>query len=221
MSNDSIQPSSTDEIRDLIATYLDPGRALDAIVQNLKVRLQSDVCSVYLLKPDRLNLVLAATVGLNPSSVGRVSMSLDEGLMGLVAQELRPIVVEDAPRHSRFKYFHSAGEEPYHSFLGIPLSERGLLQGVLVLQTIDPRIFSADTVHVLTAAATSLGPVVREVRGLQQLIAPAYERLSSLARNLWWSWDIEATELFRELDPVRWRELDHNPPRVTRGTSLP
>jgi len=211
MINDAIALNAPDEIRDLIATHRDPGRTLDAIVRNLKARLQSDVCSVYLLEPDRLNLVLAATVGLSPTSVGKISMSLNEGLVGLVAQELRPIVVEDAPRHPRFKYFPEAGEDPYHSFLGIPLSDRGLLQGVLVLQTIEPRTFSAEEVYVLTEAAAPLGPVVREVRGLEQLIAPAYERLSSLARNLWWCWDIEAGELFRELDPVRWRELDHNP----------
>ena len=34
-------------------------------------RFQTDVCSVYLLEPDRKNLVLAATVGLHPDSVGR------------------------------------------------------------------------------------------------------------------------------------------------------
>lgn len=211
MARDLIKPSPVDEIRDLIATYRDPARTLNAIVQDLKRRFESDVCSVYLLKSDRLNLVLAATVGLNPSSVGRISMPLSEGLVGLVAQELRPIVVKEAPSHPRFRYFPEAGEDPYHSFLGIPLSDRGLLQGVLVLQTFEPRIFSDETLQVLTEAVIPLGPVVREVRGLEQWIAPAYERLSSLARNLWWSWDMEAAELFRELDPGRWRDLDHNP----------
>jgi len=38
-----------------------------------------------------------------------------------------------------------------------------------------------------------------------------YAKCSALARNLWWSWHPEVTNLFRELDPVRWRQLDHNP----------
>ena len=42
-------------------------------------------------------------------------------------------------------------------------------------------------------------------------MAPAHERLYALAHNLWWSWDNDTTTLFRELDPVRWREFDHNP----------
>ena len=27
------------------------------------------------------------------------------------------------------------------------------------------------------------------------------EKLSELARNIWWSWNYEATELFNDLDP--------------------
>ena len=46
---------------------------------------------------------------------------------------------------------------------------------------------------------------------LDQFIAPIYERIYALARNYWWSWDDESESLFNELDPVRWRELDHNP----------
>ena len=40
-------------------------------------------------------------------------MRLDEGLAGLVAEQLRPLIVEDAPAHPRFKYFSEAGEDPY------------------------------------------------------------------------------------------------------------
>jgi starch phosphorylase len=37
------------------------------------------------------------------------------------------------------------------------------------------------------------------------------DRLGALARNLWWTWHPEVAALFRELDPVRWRQLGHNP----------
>jgi glycogen phosphorylase len=37
------------------------------------------------------------------------------------------------------------------------------------------------------------------------------ERLGALARNLWWTWHPEIAALFRDLDPVRWRQLSHNP----------
>ena len=38
-----------------------------------------------------------------------------------------------------------------------------------------------------------------------------YDKCQSLAKNLWWSWHPDVVSLFRDLDPVRWRQLDHNP----------
>jgi starch phosphorylase len=38
-----------------------------------------------------------------------------------------------------------------------------------------------------------------------------HEKLTELAGNLWWSWQPDVTEIFREIDPVRWSELGHNP----------
>lgn len=37
------------------------------------------------------------------------------------------------------------------------------------------------------------------------------EKLSEIARNIWWAWNYEATELFRDLDPVLWKESGQNP----------
>jgi putative methionine-R-sulfoxide reductase with GAF domain len=131
-----------EEISRLVSNSGNPTETLTNIVELIQRRFESDVCSVYLLEPDRSTLVLAATVGLRPESVGRVRMRLSEGLAGLVGEQLRPQVVEDATRHPRFKYFKEAGEDPYHSFLGVPVVDRGLahnpiaLQGVLVVQTI-------------------------------------------------------------------------------------
>ena len=38
-----------------------------------------------------------------------------------------------------------------------------------------------------------------------------YDKCLDLAHNLWWSWHPDVVNLFRDLDPIRWRQLDHNP----------
>ena len=43
-------------------------------------------------------------------------------------EQVSPVAVEQVNRHPRFKYFSEAGEEPYQSFLGVPLIDRGVLQ---------------------------------------------------------------------------------------------
>jgi starch phosphorylase len=204
-------PLAAQAIGDVISRSGDPATTLSNVVQLIQRQFQTDVCSIYLIKPDRAHLVLAATVGLRSESVGRVTMSLREGLTGLVAEQLRPLVVENAPQHPRFKYFPDAGEEAYHSFLGVPLLDQGVIQGVLVVQTREQRRFSDEETRQLVIAANELAPIVSEARTLEQFVAPAYERIWALARNLWWCWDPVAVSIFRELDPARWHELDHNP----------
>src|SRR5688572_11936182 len=200
-----------EEISHLVSNSGHPEETLGNIVQLIQRTFDTDVCSVYLLEPDRATLVLAATVGLRPDSVGRVRMRLSEGLAGLVGEQLKPQVVEDAPAHPRFKYFAEAGEDPYHSFLGVPLIDKGLLQGVLVVQTIEPRAFDHKFVRTIATAGAQVAPIVSQARTHGQFVAPAHHRLEALAQNLWWSWDRDTSSLFRDLDPELWRETDHNP----------
>ena len=37
------------------------------------------------------------------------------------------------------------------------------------------------------------------------------KKLEEMARNIWWAWNNEATDLFKDLDPVLWKEAGQNP----------
>lgn len=41
--------------------------------------------------------------------------------------------------------------------------------------------------------------------------------LADLARNLWWTWDAEAIDLFESVDPKRWDAVKHNPVALLAG----
>ena len=200
-----------EEITNLTEEGGKPADTLMNVVALIATRFRTDVCSAYLLEPDRSNLVLAATLGLHPRCIGTLRMPLNEGLTGLVAEQVLPVAVEDASNHPRFKYFKESGEEVYHSFLGVPLIDRGILQGVLVVQTKEPRIFRENEIRMLAEAANQVAPVVSEARTLDRFIAPTQERLWSVARNLCWSWDYDCISLFRDLNPTRWWQLNQNP----------
>ena len=199
-----------EEISNLAQEGGKPAETLMNVVALIARRFRTDVCCVYLLEPDRNNLVLAATLGLRPQCIGTLRMATHEGLVGLVAEQLRPVAVEEVKIHPRFKYFSEAGEDAYRSFLGVPLFDQGLLQGVLTVQTIAPRVFLEEEIRMLSEAAAQVAPVVSEARTLDRFVAPSQERLWSLARNLWWSWDHDSGGLFLDIDPVRWREFNHN-----------
>src|SRR6478752_2362914 len=129
-----------EEISNLVAEGGQSAETLMNVVALIARRFHTDVCSAYLLEPDRANLVLAATLGLRRECIGTLRLALNEGLAGLVAEQVCPVAVEHVKSHPRFKYFREAGEDAFESFLGVPLIDRGVLQGVLVVQTIESRI---------------------------------------------------------------------------------
>ncbi len=82
-----------EEIANLAAEPGKPAETLMNVVALIARRFGTDVCSAYLLEPDRANLVLAATLGLRRESVGKLRMAVNEGLVGLVAEQVRPVAV--------------------------------------------------------------------------------------------------------------------------------
>jgi glycogen phosphorylase len=200
-----------EEINQLTAEGGQPAETLMKVVALIARRFETEVCSVLLLEPDRSNLVVAATIGLRKECIGTLRLSLNEGLSGLVAELLAPVAVEQVRNHPRFKYFKEAGEDDYQSFLGVPLIDRGVLQGVLVVQTVAPRNFRREEVQMLVDSAAQVAPIVSDARTVDRFIAPVQEKLWALARNLWSSWDHDSTSILLDLNPARWRELNHNP----------
>ena len=187
----------------------DPAQTLNNIATLIQSRFRSDVCSVYLLQADRLHLVLSATIGLEPSSVGQVRMRLDEGLVGLVAEQMQPLVIADATRHPRFKYFPEAGESRYHSFLGVPIIDRSFLVGVLVVQTTEEREFSSHEVRMIATAAGQLAPLVGDARTAREELLQA-ERLRAVHVTMRTVQDI-VNNCLNQLQVLRFEAEGHVP----------
>lgn len=153
---------------DAVAGTTSLAEALTATVDLLAERLGFDVCSIYLID-EAGTLVLEATHGLRPESVGRVRMRPSEGLTGLVAETEQPLFTSRADEHPRFKFFPETGEERFRSFGGVPLLKRGRCIGVLTVQTVREYRFPANEVVALQTLA---GQVVSLI-DVKRRLAPA------------------------------------------------
>src|SRR5258706_8257608 len=102
-SRDSLKVLTREDIGNLTAEGGKPAETLMNVVALIAKRFKTDVCSAYLLEPDRANLILTATLGLRPQCVGTLRMALHEGLAGLVAEQVQPVAVEQVKNHPRFK----------------------------------------------------------------------------------------------------------------------
>lgn len=161
-------------LREVMASS-DAGQArLDKITHLIADSMGTEVCSVYLFR-DADTLELCATEGLKPEAVHHTRMRLGEGLVGRVAKTGSVVNTPDAPSERGFRYMPETGEERYSSFLGIPIQRLGEGLGVLVVQSRDARVFSADEVYALEVVAmviaemTELGAFVGEGAALSPL----------------------------------------------------
>nr|WP_283104473.1 phosphoenolpyruvate--protein phosphotransferase [Shewanella inventionis] len=136
--------------------------ALNILVSQTRIAMATHCCSIYIL--EQHNLVLSATEGLEKSAVGRVSMPLTEGLVGLVAQREEAINLADARIHPRFKLFPEAVEEDYRAFLAVPIIFQKLVVGVIVVQQPEARQFSENEEAFLMTLAAQLAVVIKSLK---------------------------------------------------------
>jgi len=137
-----------------VSSATDLSDALKVVVARIRAAMNTEVCSVYLFDPESKRYVLMATEGLKQEAVGRVSLSSSQGLVGLVGSREEPINVDNAPTHPRFHFLSETGEDPFLSFLGVPIIHHKRLMGVMVVQQRDSRQFDeSEEAFLVTMSA--------------------------------------------------------------------
>lgn len=133
---------------------------LDLIVRRIQRTMKTQVCSIFLFDPVQQRYVLRATQGLNQDAVGKVSLSMTEGIVGQVGQRAEPINLEDAARHPAFHYLQATGEERYHAFLGVPIIHHRTVLGVLVVQQVEHRRFDESEEAFMVTLSAQLAGII-------------------------------------------------------------
>jgi len=145
-------------MHDAVASAVSAQQRLDELTRVIAAHVVADVCSIYIRLPSD-DLELYSTEGLNREAVHKTRLSWGEGLVGVVAATQRPLVTADAPLHPNFAYRPETGEDPLHSFLGVPLIRSGKALGVLVLQNKTSRRYTDEEVEAAQAVATLLAEI--------------------------------------------------------------
>src|ERR1700749_2586761 len=151
-------------LRRLREIMAEPGSAqlrLDKLVSLIATNMVAEVCSIYLRRAGK-SLELFATEGLNRAAVHKTRMKEGEGLVGLVATSAEPVNLSDAPSHPHFAYRPETGEDPYKSFLGVPVVRGGQVFGVLTVQNRAAVLYSEEEVEALQTVAMVLAEVVAQ-----------------------------------------------------------
>lgn len=152
-------PKLMQAIRDAMAGTESVQERLNDFVAAISKAMRVKVASIYLLRQGE-DLELSATQGLKKSAVHITRMKPGEGLVGHVALTARPLNLADAPAHPLFSYRPETGEDPYNSFLGVPILRGGRVLGVLVVQSKKARSFNEEEVEDLLTVAMVLAEII-------------------------------------------------------------
>ncbi|MBY0564477.1 MAG: phosphoenolpyruvate--protein phosphotransferase [Hyphomonadaceae bacterium] len=146
------------KLREIMEAGGEAQQRLDRLVTMIASTMVADVCSIYLTRGAVHELF--ATQGLKAEAVHRTRLRLGEGLVGLVAETAQPLNIANAPQHERFSYRPETGEDPFSSFLGVPIVRSERTFGVLVVQNRVSRTYGEDEVEALQTIAMVLAEMV-------------------------------------------------------------
>jgi len=148
-------------LREIMAEQTSAQTRLDKLVTVIATNMVAEVCSIYLRRAGKA-LELFATEGLNRAAVHNTRLKEGEGLVGLVAETAEPVNLSDAPSDPHFSYRPETGEDPYKSFLGVPIVRGGQVFGVLTVQNRAAVLYAEEEVEALQTVSMVLAEVVAQ-----------------------------------------------------------
>ena len=137
-----------------------PDELLELIIRETTSAIGADVCSLYLLSQPGAELLLTATNGLNENMVGKVRMTVGEGITGWVADSRRPAVVPDVSKDPHWKWVPGLDEDRFHSMASVPIESGPRLVGVLNVQSSELRDFNSGDIDFLRAIAGQVAGIL-------------------------------------------------------------
>jgi phosphotransferase system enzyme I (PtsP) len=149
-------------LHDLMARRGSAQAKLDHVVDLIAEAMRSEVCSIYLLRNNKLELF--ATHGLRKEAVHVTRLAMGEGLVGTIAAMGRVLNLAEAASHPAFAYRPETGEERFHSFAGVPIVRRESAIGVLAVQHAEPRRYEDVEIEALQTVAMVLSELIANSR---------------------------------------------------------
>ena len=168
-------------LHDVMASRANAQAKLNQVVEIIGEALDSEVCSIYLLREGVLELF--ATRGLSPDAVHVTKLALGEGLVGTIAEHGEVLNLDQAASHPDFAYKPETGEDKFHSFAGVPIIRRERSVGVLAVQHADPRRYADIEIEALQTVAMVLSELIANA-GLIDTAGPKDRPQSTAALRL-------------------------------------
>jgi len=172
------QIEALSKVANLITSGLYLEELLRLVVNVTAEIMDSKICSLMLVDPQKKELVIKATQSISEAYNKKPNIKLGEGIAGRVALENKTICVLDVRKDERYINKEIAKKEGLVSLASVPLNVKGRVIGVLNCYTSKRHRFTKSELAVLTALANQTAIAIENAE-LDIRVRTAEEELSN------------------------------------------
>ncbi|NQT32749.1 MAG: GAF and ANTAR domain-containing protein [Candidatus Omnitrophica bacterium] len=115
--------------------------------------MDAKICALWLLDEDSQVMKIRATQAMSQEYLKERILGVGEGIVGLVAEEKKPIVISNVLEDDRYKEKKLAREENLISMLSVPMMVKDRVIGVINVYTVEEYDFTKSDIDLLSAVA--------------------------------------------------------------------
>jgi two-component system sensor histidine kinase HydH len=150
---------------------------LRRLVEAVARGMGKDGASVFLIDRSGKTVSLAAAVGLNQESIGKISFPLGMGIAGWVAEQKVPLALDDPYADPRFAYVPESGIAKFRSLAAAPIMYEDQCLGVVFVLSSAVWNAASSDITLLTTTANQISGVIKNAQMFQDI----QDRLAALA----------------------------------------
>lgn len=115
--------------------------------------MNAKICALWLLDKDKKELKIRATQAMSEEYLKERTLKIGEGIVGLVAESRKYIVILDVTKDERYKEKILAKKENLVSMLSVPMMVKDRLIGVINVYTVESYKFTKSDIELLSTVA--------------------------------------------------------------------
>ena len=170
MKKKALQVEALSALSEKIASNLYLKEILQLIVTMTAELIQSKICSIMLLNPDKKELIIEATQSLSQEYMSKPNISVNNSISGRAILQKRPVSVLDVTREPDFLYPEMARKEGLCSLLSVPMMVKEDVIGIINCYTEKPHDFSEEETAIVQAVANQAAIAIQNTHLMEELV---------------------------------------------------
>lgn len=124
--------------------------------------MKAKVCNVWLIDEKKQEFNIKATQSMHQEYLNKITIKLNEGIVGLVAREKKPKIIFDVLKEEQYKEKKLARKEGLVSMASIPMMVKDKVIGVLNVYTNKPYEFNKAEITLLSTIANQAAVAIEK-----------------------------------------------------------